>query len=93
VRRRDDDAVRLLRGLGAIVREDGVRDDRRRRVAVLAIDQGLHAIGAEHLQCRAQRGLRERMRVPADVERPGDCLTLAVIADRLGDREHVELVE
>ena len=53
VRRRDDDAVGEVLLAAAVVDEDGSRDDRRRRDAVVALDDGLHAVGRQDLQRRA----------------------------------------
>jgi hypothetical protein len=57
---------------------------------------GVHrvdAVGRQHLQRAAQRGLRQRVRVDADEQRAVDALRRAVVADRLRDRQHVALVE
>ena len=93
VRGRDDDAVGEAIAAPAIVDEDGVRDHRRRREAVVALDDGRHIVGRQHLQRGALRRPRERVRVLAHVERTGDRLLMPVVADRLGDRQDVRLVE
>ena len=41
----------------------------------------------------SQAGCRQRVRVDAEEQRPVDALGLAVVADRLRDREHVPFVE
>jgi len=56
-------------------------------------DHGFHAVRRQHFQCGFERGLRQRMRVDADVKRPVDILLAAVFADRLGNRQHVPFVE
>ena len=38
-------------------------------------------------------GSRQRVRVDADEQRPIDALLAPIVADRLGDRQHVRLVE
>ena len=93
MRRRDDDAVREICRPAEVESEDGVRDRRRRRVAVIAVDHGVYAICCEHLEGSRESRLRQRMRVSSDVERAAGALTRAVIADRLRDREHVRLIE
>ena len=93
VRGRDDDAVGEAVAAPAIVDENGVGDRRRRREAVIALDDGRHLVGRQHLQRRALRRPRERVRVLAHVERTGDGLLMPVVADRLGDRQDVRLVE
>ena len=55
--------------------------------------QDLHAVGGKHLERRALRWLGERVRVHAEIERAGDALALAVLADRLADRQDVVFVE
>ena len=49
VRGRDDDAVGEAARPAAVVGEDGVGDDRSRRIAAIPIDHDLDAIGREHL--------------------------------------------
>jgi hypothetical protein len=70
-----------------------MRHCRRGRVAVIAIDHGLYAICGEHLEGRCESWLGQRVRVFSDVQRAADALAAAVIADRLGDRYDVPLVE
>ena len=53
VRRRDDDAVREVLLAAAVVDEDGSGDDRGRGDAVVALDDRLHSIARQDLQCRA----------------------------------------
>ena len=93
VRGRNDDAVGEAIAAPAIVDEDGVRNDRRRREAVVALDHGRHVVGRQHLERGTLRRPRERVRVLAHVERTGDGLRLPVLADRLGDRQDVRLIE
>ena len=92
VRRGDNDAV----GAGAaarVVREDRVRDRRRRRVAILGIDRDVDAAGDQHLDRGPERRFGECVRVAADEQRPVDPLRVAVAGDRLADREDVRLGE
>ena len=89
VRRRDDDAVGQVLGAAAVVDEDRLRDDGRRRDAVVALDDRLDAVGGEHFERRALRRAGEGVRVLAHVERAVDLLLLPVFADRLRDGEDV----
>ena len=93
VRRRDDDPVGGALAPAAVVREDRVRDDGRRRVAVVGVDRDRHVVGGQHLEDAARRRLGQPMRVTAEEERTVDALRAAVPADGLADREHVGLVE
>ena len=93
VRRRDDDAVGRAAPAAAVVGEDRVRDHRRRRGAVVGVEHDVDAVGAEHLDDRARRGLRQRVRVAAEEQRALDPGAGAVARDGLGDGEHVRLVE
>ena len=93
VRGRDHHAIGKAALASLVGGEDGVRDHRRRRVAVVLVDHHLDAIGREHFQRARQRRLRQRVGVDAGEQRPADAAGLAVIADRLADREDVGLVE
>jgi hypothetical protein len=75
------------------VGEDRVRDHRGRRGAVAGVEHDVDPVRAQHLDDRARRRLGQRMRVAAEEERAVDALRLAVARDRLGDRQHVRLVE
>ena len=78
----------------AVVDQDGVRHRRAsactRRPAAIITSTPLAASTSSAL---SNAGARQRMRVDADEQRPVDALRFAVLADRLGDREHVRLVE
>ena len=67
--------------------------DRRRREAVVALDDRLHAVGREHLERRALRGVGQGVGVLAQKQRAVDALARAVLADGLRDGEDVGLVE
>ena len=56
VRGRDDDAVGQPVIASAVMDEDGVRDDGRRREAVVALDDGHHAVRRQHLERGPLRG-------------------------------------
>ena len=73
--------------------QDGAGNHRRRRIAVALVDHHLDAIGREHFQRARQGRLRQRVGVDADEQRAGDAAALAMIANRLADREDVCLVE
>src|SRR5262249_42887733 len=89
----DDDTVRETAFAIAIVGENRVRDNRSRRVTVVSIDHDFDAIRREHLQSACKSGLRKRVRIEADVERPVNVLLLAIKANRLRDSENVRLIE
>ncbi len=93
VGRRDDDPVGEIRSAGAIVGEDGMGDDRRRRVALAVVDPDVHLVRREHLEGAGPGGVGERMGVGAEEERAGDGLLSPVVADGLGNGEDVGLVE
>ena len=77
----------------AVVDEDGARDDRRRRDAVVALDDRLDAVGRQHLERGALGRPGQRVRVLAHVERAVDALAAPVVADGLGDGQDVRLGE
>src|SRR4030095_1383823 len=56
VRRSDDNAIGKALRATLVVRKDGVRNDRRRREAVVALNESLHAVRSEHLERNAFRG-------------------------------------
>src|SRR4029453_15972524 len=89
----DDDAIRETGLATAIVGENRVRDYRRGSVTIVSIDHDVDAIRCQHLQSAGKSGLRKRMRIDADVERPVNALLLAVEANRLRDCEDVRLIE
>src|SRR6266568_6157617 len=93
VRWRNDKAVREAARAAAIVRENGVRDYRGRSVAIVRIDHHVDAIRDQHLQSGGESGLRKRVRINADVQRPVDALLLAIEANRLRDCENVCFIE
>jgi hypothetical protein len=93
MRRCDDDAVREAAFATAIVGENRVRDYRSRSVTLVSIDHHVDAIRCQHLQSAGKSGLRNRVRIDADVERPVNALLLAIKADRLRDCENVRLIE
>ena len=77
----------------AVVDQNRVRDDRRRRHAVVALDDGLDAVGREHFERGALGRTGQRVRVLAQAERAVDFLAAAVIADGLGDGQDMGLGE
>ena len=93
VRRRNDDAVRQPGGAAVVISKDRVRNHRRRRVAAIAIDHHVDIVRGQYLEGADRGRLRQRMRVDAEEQRTGDAVRRALIADRLGDRQHVRFVE
>src|SRR5438034_11542018 len=88
-----DDAIRETGLATAVVSENRMRDYRGRRVTLVSIDHHIDAIRRQHLQSARQSGLRKRVRIDADVERPVNALLLAVETNRLRNGENVRLVE
>ena len=70
MRRRYDDAIGQVVSAAAVVNQNGVRDDRRRSDPVVWLDDGLDAVGRQHLKRGILRGTGERMRVLAHVQWP-----------------------
>ena len=70
-----------------------MRDDRRRRHAVVALEDRLDALGRQDLQRGSLGRTGQGVRVLAHEERAVDASVAAVIADRLGDRQDVRLGE
>jgi hypothetical protein len=93
VRRRHHDAVGAPLAAAAVVRQDRARDRRRGGHAAALLDHGLDAVGRQHLERRALCRSGERVRVLAQEERSIGALAAPVVADRLGDGEHVGLGE
>ena len=82
------------RRAAAVVGENRVRDRRRRRVFVVLRDHARRRRWRPAPRARSPNaGARQRVRVDAEEQRPVDALPLPVLADRLGDRQHVPLVE
>ena len=86
-------SARRSRPSAAVVDQDRVRDDRRRRVAVGGVDPDVHAVRDEAPQGRLERRLGQGVRVAPDEQRAVGALAVAVPADRLGRRRDVRLVE
>ena len=93
VRGRDDDPVSQPGSAAAVVSKDGVRDDRRGRIAAIAIDHHLDAVGGEHLQGAHKSRLGQRMGVHAHEQRAVDAVSQAIRANGLRDGQDVRFVE
>ncbi len=93
VRGGDDNAVGHTGSSAAVVRQYGMRNDRRRRIASGAIHHDIDPVGRQHFDCADERRFRQRMGVHAEIERTGDALRSSVVADRLGNRQNVRFVE
>ena len=68
-------------------------DRRGRCVFVVGRQHDIDAMGGQHLEAACTGGLRQRMGVDAEEERPTDIVSPTVIAYRLRDGEHVRLIE
>ena len=66
MRRCDHDSVALVVGTAAVVNQDSVRDDGRRRHAVIALQDRLDAFGCQNLECGPLGRAREGVRVLAE---------------------------
>ena len=93
MRRGDDNAVGELLASPAIVDEDRVRDDRRRRHPVVLLDDGVHAVGGEDFERRALGGPGKRVRIPPHEQRAIGALQAPEVADGLGDGQNMGFVE
>ena len=94
VRRRDHDAVGQFVRQAAVVRQNGVGERRRGRVAHVVIDHHLHAVRRQHFQRGDEGRLGQRVGVLGQEQRTVvPPLIFAVIADRLRDRQDVALIE
>ena len=62
-----DDSVREVRLAAAIVGEDGPRDHRRRRHAVVALNDGVDIVRRQDFERGPLRGIGNRVRVLAHV--------------------------
>ena len=85
---------RLVVGAAAVVDEDGVRDDGRRRHAVVALEDRLDAVGrpAPRGPCAGPGSERACVSLPMK-SGPSIPCARAVVADRLGDGQDVRLGE
>ena len=93
VRRGDDDAVGQVTVTVPVEREDGVAHGRCRGVPVSRIDHGDNIVGAQHLERRHPRGLRQRVGITSDEQRTGCSLRRPVLDDGLRGGQDVRLVE
>ena len=93
VRGADDNPVRQTRCPAPIVGEDGVRDDRRRRIAPKGVDPRLNAVCGQHLDRGGECGLRQGVGVHAQEQRTIDAGMATIETNRLCDRRDVHLIE
>jgi hypothetical protein len=73
--------------------QDGARDDRRWRKAIIGLDDDSTPLAARTSRRVLLRRLRQGVGVHAQKERAGDALPCPVFAYRLADGENVRLVE
>ncbi len=93
VRRSHDDAVGKVSSPAAVPAQNGVGDHGSRRIFVPFGKHDLDLVGRENLKSGRAGRNRQGVGVDAQVERPIDALTAAVLADRLGDGQDVVFVE
>src|SRR4029077_149154 len=77
----------------AIVGQDRMRDDGRRRIAAVAVDHDVDSVRGEDFDRAGERRLGQRMRIHPQEERTIDPALYAKPADRLRYREDVRFVE
>ncbi len=72
VRGRDDDPIGEPAVTVPIIRQDGMRNHRSRRVSVARVEHHIDVVRDQHLQRADQRGLGQGVRVDPDEQRAGD---------------------
>src|SRR5208337_2743204 len=85
VRGGDDNAVGEMLGAGAVVDQDGARDDWGRCEAVVSLDDGLHLVGRQYFERGALGRSGNCMGVLPHVERAIGAMGAPVVADGLSD--------
>jgi hypothetical protein len=93
VRRGHHNPVREPAIAARVIAENRPGHRGRRRVPVPAVDEHAYVVGGEHLECGDERGLGQRVRIAADEQRPRDACAAPVVADGLGGRGDVIIVE
>ena len=93
VRGRDDDAVGQPVLAPEIVDEDRLGNRRRRGVFATLRYHRLDPVCRQDFQGALEGGPRQRMAIAADEQGSGDMLAPAIQANRLGDCQHMGLVE
>jgi hypothetical protein len=76
-----------------VIREDRVRDDRRRGEPAVLIDHDLNAICRQYFDGAGKSRLRERVGIHPEIEGAGYVSSGPIVADCLGNREDVVLVK
>ena len=87
VRRRDHDAVGESGLSSVVVTQNRVGDGRSRRVASTFRKHHVDIVRRQHFQRAGKSRLGQRMSVHSKEERPVNFLQLAVVANRLSDRQ------
>jgi hypothetical protein len=93
VRGGDDDAVGEMLASPAIVHKDSARDDRRRRHAIVMLDNDVHIIASEDFKRRALSGPGKRVRVPPYEQRAIGAMCAAKVTDGLRDSQNMSFRE
>jgi hypothetical protein len=91
VRWRDDNAVSKMLPATAVVNENGSRDNRGWRYAVTLLDDCLHVVRRQDLECGALCGRGQRVSVFSHIEWTVSALLPPVVADRLSNCQNVRL--
>jgi len=93
VRRRDDNAIGHTAFVAAVVGQDGMRDDRRRREDVVGLDHHMDFVRRENLDRRVDCGSRQRVAVHADVQGAIVTLSPAILGNGLRNGGDMIVVE
>ena len=83
----------MVVGAAAVVDKDRVRDHRRRRHAVVALENGLDALGGQRPRAPSAAPARRGRACPCPGTGAVDPSVATVVADRPGDRHDVRLGE
>ena len=70
-----------------------MRNDGRRRIAVVLINHDLHTIGGQDFKGCVEGGPRQGVGIYAKEQRAGGPLAFPVLTDRLDDRDNVMTVK
>ncbi len=85
----DDDPICQARCAAAVIAQDGMRHDGRRREAVAVLDDGLDAVGRQNFQGSTFGRCGQSVRVFPQKQRASNPFRLAELDQRLGDGRNV----
>ena len=93
MRRSDDNAIGKSVSAASVVANDGVRNNRSRRVTKSALVSNLNTVGGKDFNRGSEGWLRQSVGVFAQKQRPGNVVLFAELTNRLADRGYVVIVE